>query len=306
MISGYFNYMAHFVDINQLFFSRFWGYGGSTWGPNDDMSFSVGQLQWIVAIIASVIAIFRFKKHKESSLMILMMVFFGAVYAFLTHSRSLPIWERLPLLQYAQFPWRLVALIVFYFSFVTGYLATIKIPELYKKYFFILLSIGVILWNLPFFHIERPTRVTLEEKLAGNQWLNQVTSGIFDYLPRSASRPPGDQAFTVPIYLEGRGGILNFTSGSNWMNFEANVSSQSAKVMIPLFSFPGLIVKVDNKKVVTVSDKDIGRVIVNLPQGTHTVSAKIGYTAVRLLSDLITLASIFILIKLIQHARHHS
>jgi len=306
MTSGYFNYMAHYIDINQLFFSRFWGYGGSTWGPNDDMSFSVGQLQWIVAVIASVIAIFRFRKHKESSLLILMMVFFGTVYAFLTHSRSLPIWERLPLLQYAQFPWRLVALIVFCFSFVTGYITAIKIPKIINKIIIILLSLGVIVWNIQFFRVERPTRVTMEEKMAGNQWVLQVTGGIFDYLPRSASRPPGDPAFTIPDYIEGEGGIQYYVSGTNWMKFTANVSSPSAKIMLPLFSFPGLVTKVDGKKVTTTYDSDLGRIIVDLTKGVHSVSAKIGYTPVRFISDLITLISLFILIKLAQHARRHS
>jgi hypothetical protein len=306
MISGYFNYMAHYVDINQLFFSRFWGYGGSTWGPNDSMSFSVGQLQWIVALLVSAIAIFRFRKNKTSSMMILLTVLFGAFYAFLTHSRSLPIWERLPLLQYAQFPWRLVALVVFYFSFVAGYLATIKIPKLLQKLFFVGLATGVIVWNMPFFHVERHTRVTLEEKMAGRQWELQVTSGIFDYLPRSAPVPPGDPAFTYPIYSEGYGGILNFSSGSNWMKFDVNVSSPSAKIMLPLFTFPGLVTKVDGKTVTSTPDKDLGRVIVDVPHGVHQVSARIGYTFIRLCSDIMTLISILILIRLALYARKQS
>lgn len=306
MISGYFNYMAHFVDINQLFFSRFWGYGGSTWGPNDGMSFSVGQFQWIFAIIVSIFAIFRFKKHQESSLVILMSVLFGTLYAFMTHSRSLPIWEHLPLLQYAQFPWRLVALTVFYFSFTAGYLATIKLPSIVKKILFIILILGVIVWNISFFRVDRHTRVTLEERMAGHQWEMQVTSGIFDYLPKSAAVPPGDPAFTLPIFYTGQGGILNYTSGSNWLKFEANVSSSPAQVMLPLFTYPGLSTKVDGKVVSTTPDKFLGRVIVDLPGGIHTVSAKIGYTKVRLFSDSITLVSLLILLKLTLYARRKS
>jgi len=305
MVSGYFNFMAHYVSISQLFFSRFWGYGASVWGPDDGMSFSVGQLQWIVALIVVVFAIFRFKKNKSVSLMVLMSVVFGAFYAFLTHGRSIFIWDRLPMLQYAQFPWRLVALIVFYFSFTAGYLATIKFPALFKKILFVALYLGVIIWNVQFFRVDRPTRVTIEEKMAGRQWENQVTSGIFDYLPRSAPVPPGAAASTLPTYIEGQGGILNYTSGTNWIQFEANVSSPSAKIMIPLFTFPGLVTKVDGQKVVTIPDTDLGRVLVDVPGGTHSVSAKIGYTPVRLFSDIITLASIFILIRLILYARRH-
>lgn len=306
MISGYFNYMAHFTDLNQLFFSRFWSYGGSTWGPNDGMSFSIGQLQWIVTVIASVFAVFRFKKDRKTSLLVLMMVLFGTVYAFMTHSRSLPLWQRLPLLQYAQFPWRLVALVVFYFSFTTGYLTTIKFSKIVKKIFFVILTIGVIIWNISFFRVDRHTRVTLEERMAGNQWEMQVTSGIFDYLPRSAAIPPGDPAFTIPIYVVGQGGILNYTSGTNWLKFEANVSTSSAQVMLPLFTYPGLTTKVDGKTVSTTPDKFFGRVIVDLTGGIHTVSTKIGYTKIRLFSDMITLISLIILVKLTLYARRQS
>lgn len=305
MMSGYFNFMAHYADINQMFFSRFWGYGGSTWGPNDDMSFSVGQFQWIIALIASIIALIRFKKQKVISFMIIMMVAFGFVYAFLAHGRSIDIWNRIPLLQYAQFPWRLVALVVFYFSFVAGYLTTIKFSPGLKKIIFVAISLSLIYWNLDFFRIERPVRVTLEEKMAGRQWELQVTGGIFDYLPRTAKFPPGAPAFTIPVYFEGNGGIQYFTSGTNWMKFDANVSTPKAKVMLPLFSFEGLVVKVDGKKVDTAYD-ELGRVIVDITEGKHSVSAKIGYTTVRILSDLTTLASIIILLKLVKHARRRT
>lgn len=306
MMSGYFNYMAHYADLSQLFFSRFWGYGGSAWGPVDGMSFSVGQLQGIVALLASAIAIIRFKKHRESSIMILLTVTFGAVYAFLTHSRSLPIWERLPLLQYAQFPWRLVALIVFYFSFTAGYLTTIKIPKIFRTILFIALSVGVIALNMPFFKVERHTRVTMSEKMAGRQWIYQVTSGIFDYLPRTAAFPPGKAAPTFPVFSEGMGGILNYTSGTNWIKFEVKVSSSSAKIMLPLFSFPGLVTKIDNKKVTSTYDSELGRVTLIVPEGTHSVYAKVGYTKIRFFSDILTLVSFIILIRLILYARRKS
>ncbi len=305
MTSGYFNYMAHYADLNQIFISRYWGYGGSTWGPDDRMSFSVGQLQWIAAIIASAIALLRFKKNKTVSLTILMSVAFGFAYAFLAHSKSLPIWERLPLLQYAQFPWRLVALIVFYFSFVVGYLSTIPFSKIWKNIIFVILSIGVVAWNVQFFHIERPVRVSIEEKMQGKQWVLQVTGGIFDYLPRSAILPPGDPAFSLPQYIIGQGGIQHFTSGTNWMKFTAIVSSDNSKVMLPLFNFPGIVTKVDGQKVANTYDPDLGRVTIDLEKGEHQIFAKIGYTPIRFISDVLTLTSLLILIKLVQYARYH-
>lgn len=306
MTIGYFNYLAHFADFKQLFFSRFWGYGGSTWGPEDGMSFSIGQIQWGFAFLASLIALLRIKKDKTISKMILMVTAFGLFYAFLTHSRSNFIWERVSLMQFAQFPWRLVALIVFYFSFAAGYLATVSLPKLIKPILFVAIILGTIYWNIPFFHFERHIRITEQEKLSGLQWELQVTGGIFDYLPRSAPKPPGDPAFTFPQYLSGQGGILNFRSGTNWMDFDVKVSSPSAKIMLPLYTFPGLITKLDNKKVDTEIDPDLGRVVVYVDQGLHHIYAKIGYTPTRFFSDLLTLLSLGLLIKIILDDRKHS
>lgn len=318
MTVGYFNYLAHFADLKQLFTSRFWGYGGSTWGPEDGMSFAIGLIQWIGALLVAGVAAYRLLfwrkwaagprrgrsiKSHSINLSILMAVAFGFAYAFLSHGRSVEIWKVIPLLQYAQFPWRLVALIVFYFSFASGYLATLTLPKILKPTLLTILILGTILWNVQFFHVERHTRITLAEKLSGLAWENQVTGGIFDYLPRSAPKPPGAPAFTIPLFTQGYGGILNYRSGTNWLYFDALVSSSSAKVMLPLYTFPGLVTKVDSQKVITEIDPDLGRVVVTLESGLHHVDSKIGYTAVRLFSDLLTLFSLLVLIKLISHDR---
>lgn len=47
---GYFDFRAHFITIKQIFLDTSWGYGGSTWGPVDNMNLSVGLLQWIIPV----------------------------------------------------------------------------------------------------------------------------------------------------------------------------------------------------------------------------------------------------------------
>ena len=37
--ADYYNYSLHWTTLSQLFLSRFWGYGGSTWGPHHPMRF---------------------------------------------------------------------------------------------------------------------------------------------------------------------------------------------------------------------------------------------------------------------------
>jgi len=301
MTIGYFNYLAHFADLKQMFITRFWDYGGSVWGPEDNMAFPLGHLHWISAGVVGALALFRFKKHKKERkiyLLVGLLLATSAAYTFLIHSRSVWFWDNLPLLYYTQFPWRLLTIPVFLFSFLVGAILLFTKPK-YKKILATFLIAAVILWNMPFFKRDYPVNVTREEKLSGRLWELQVTGGIFDYLPKTASRPPGSAGFSVPQFQEGNGGVLDLEKGSNWLTFTTNVSSPKAKIMVPMYGYPGMKVKVDNKQVDYQTDDDLGRIIIDLPEGQSSVSVKLHKTAVRHISDIVSLFTLLILLKLI-------
>ena len=67
MFIGYFNYLAHFATIKQLFFTRFWGFGPSVWGPEDGMAFPVGQLHWGLSLIVLFIFTWLWFKKEEKN-----------------------------------------------------------------------------------------------------------------------------------------------------------------------------------------------------------------------------------------------
>lgn len=315
MTVGYFNYMAHFVDINQMFFSRFWGYGGSIWGPDDDMAFPLGHFHWIIAALVGAIMLFKLFKNRrklsalrlELSLLILLFVTF--IYILLMHPRAIWFWDHLPLLYYAQFPWRLLAIPTFIFSFLAGYfiytIQELKFPKIATKFIIPAVLIpSIILWNLPFFKIEKPVDITLEEKLSGALWELQTTGGIFDYLPRAASRPPGSSAFYFPEYITGVGGITDYQKNPSSLSFTAQVVSPSATLRLPVFSYPDWRVKVDGKKIDHTYDADLGRIEFNLTQGTHTITAKYHDTLTRTLSNLLSLITVvFSAILLLKNKR---
>jgi hypothetical protein len=76
--TGYFDFRAHFVTLYQIFISRFWGYGGSTWGPEDGLSVSIGQIQWILPLIISFFVILKKKITTNKDFIIL--AIFGLLY----------------------------------------------------------------------------------------------------------------------------------------------------------------------------------------------------------------------------------
>lgn len=93
MIAGYFNYLAHFVSIRQLFFSTHWGYGSSEFGPNDDFTFAIGIFHWLFALIALIIGLGKARKEKFSFLVLVFLIAVGLFSAFLAHQRSTFIWR---------------------------------------------------------------------------------------------------------------------------------------------------------------------------------------------------------------------
>jgi len=125
MFTGYYHFSAHFASILQLFFSNFWGDGGSIWGPNDGMSFMIGYLHWIVPIlvaIGSLVYLIKTKKINYKISISLIFVAIGFFAAFMSHERSTFLWLLITPIQKVQFPWRFLNHSVFAFSFAVGVL----------------------------------------------------------------------------------------------------------------------------------------------------------------------------------------
>jgi len=291
MFIGYFNYLAHFATVSQLFFSRFWGYGASVWGTDDGLSFSLGQVQWLLAVIA-LLAFLWFslrKKRKEIWLLFLLFVFFLGT-AFLAHQRSSFIWLALPILGNMQFPWRFVGLSGFFASLMAG--SVFLLIKNKKKALLLasLLIIAVVSFNFSFFQPEKILKITDSEKLfSAKGWYKLQTDAIFDYLPIYAPLPPATPAPDQPYFIRGEGGeIKNFKKGTDWEKFQAEVVSESF-LQLPLYDFPGWQVLVNGQSVEINHQNQLGLITIRLEAGDYQIEARLGKTPVRQITDLISL-----------------
>ncbi|MGD2039282.1 MAG: hypothetical protein PVH11_00555 [Anaerolineae bacterium] len=164
---GRYAWGGDFVEFFQLF-SPSWGFGTSVPGPNDNVSFQLGVVPVVLSLFALVPLVHKRSRSQLARSAVRLTLFFAiltAVVVFLMLEVSAPLWQILPLVRLAQFPWRLLTLTVFAMAFLTGVAAKnlrplktwIDIPTL------ILVSL-LILGSLPYMQAEMSEQ---EVSLAG-------------------------------------------------------------------------------------------------------------------------------------------
>lgn len=288
LIQGYFNYLAHFVTLKQLFFTTFWGYGSSEIGPTDDLSFFIGPVHVLLFLAAATLGLYQSFRRRldQTTLIVLAAGLFTLLSLFMTHQKSTFLWQILPL-SYLQFPWRFLVTANFFLALCVGYL-------FYKLTFRKVLPLAislltlVFMTNVSFFRPREWFDLTIWEKFSGYSWDRQLTISIFDYLPVYAKFPPAIAAPLLPYGAKTTVSILDFTHGSADLRF--NTRSLTDDVLIlPQFDFPGWRVTLDGKKVAHRRAFDLGLIALDLPAGEHRLEAILGKTPIRLFGDLATL-----------------
>jgi hypothetical protein len=123
---GYFDALQHFVYPHQLF-SPAWGFGISHPGPDEaalgGLSFQIGAVPFTLAVLS------LWAAAQARGLVRLEMRFFQTVLIgvlLLTLPVSAWAWEHLPVIPYAQFPWRYLMLAILPLAALSG---TLLLPE---------------------------------------------------------------------------------------------------------------------------------------------------------------------------------
>ena len=170
---GRYAWGGDFVEFFQLFSPR-WGFGTSVPGPEDQVSFQLGAVPVILSLLA-VFSLFGRRRHHpgpaESASGFspgrLVAFFAGltAVVVFLMLGISAPLWDALPLVRLAQFPWRLLTLTVFSMAFLCGAAARSARPrEGLVDISTLILVVLLVLGSLPYMRANMSQR---EVSLAG-------------------------------------------------------------------------------------------------------------------------------------------
>lgn len=290
LVQGDLNFRAQFVEVNQLFFSRFWGYGASVPGPSDTISFQIGWPHWWLVVVGVLVVgcgalkFIRIPKRMLALLSFFVLVFLFSV--FMTHNRSAFIWEKISIIQFAQFPWRFLSVAIFSASLVGGLL--ISLVNKYKWLAALTVIFLTVVLNFSFF---RPgeffPNLTDQQKLSGASWTDQQKAAITDYLPVGAVTPK-EEAPVLPIVKSGQASVTNFNIHSNSFSFPVSVKEQ-ATLEVPVFYFPNWQVFSNGREISFIHSNPLDRITVNLPAGNYQITGKLENTTLRTVSNLISL-----------------
>jgi hypothetical protein len=100
------NFRDHFLCIEQIWTTASWGFGGSVRGCTaDGMSFMLGKIQLVFAVIGLVLGPFFIQRKRAILVEGLIMIW--AI--FLSLFDALPFWQLFPPMQVIQFPWRFLS-----------------------------------------------------------------------------------------------------------------------------------------------------------------------------------------------------
>ncbi len=325
IFSGYFHYSQHFLYIRQ-FFQEHWGYGGSEWGPNDKISLFLGYGQLILFGYTILFLLFVFfsqrstirkkitsfskaiRKKKTRTIaselhsLILSRGFLFFIFVclfgfslFMTLMKSKFIWDMLPPLQLAQFPWRFLSLSIFLIAVLNAYLFLFLKHTFIRKTLFTLIIIMLWVPAMRYFQPERYLQRADEYYYTDTEKIQKQMSSILpDYIPLSLDYD------TLPHAPEKRYSVSDHEQTDILVSrtHEILISTrfqQETPFTFHIADFPGWAVFIDGEKVSHETTKQ-GLLEIQLPSGEHMVGAQFQRSNIRKVADSISFLSLFLLL----------
>ena len=297
LLVGYFDFRAHFVAFYQ-FFSTFWGYGSSLWGPIDDMSFQVGLAHWVAMLFALVVGFI--KRSDKKILLLTSFLFFSFFFSiFLQHNKSAFLWEAIPLMAFIQFPWRFLAISIFIVS-LFGAVALNHLKWKPNIIFFIALA-AVILINFNYFKPRNFVEDSFFAKFLNTDSTHRGVDLTKDYFPIWVKFDRVEY-FPTPRANSGEIEVLSFEQKTAKAKGEIKVLSD-ALVEVPITYFPGWEVKANGLNIKLQEPSLQGLITFELPKGDNRIDLVLKDTPVRIIGNILSLTSAAALLIFLGYAK---
>ena len=247
-----------------------------------------------------------------------------AIYVFLMTAVSEPIWANLPLIEFVQFPWRLLGPAALCLAVLVG--ASIDVFSnnqqstknsqqstgdsriTHHASRIIVTSIYctlLILANLYYLDarycpgLENPTIADMQQFERASQTIGTTAKG--EYLPLTVDYMP-EQPATEPFATLPDTAVLHSAKRTP-KQFSANLTTSEPFILIAnTFDYPGWQAKLNGEPVPITPSDGTGLITISVPAGEHEIHIQFKETPLRLFANLISLLTLLILIGMIAYS----
>jgi len=280
------NFRDHFVCIPQLW-NSLWGYGGSVPGCIDGMSFKIGKLHIMLAILGAVFGFYSVR----------LFVIIGIASVFMALGISRGMWDSIPGFAYVQYPWRLLTGVALSASVLGGSVLFWIRQRWAKIGTFAILLIAILGLNAKLFAPQMMYDKPADFFESSEELLWRVSKVSDEYLPPYFSKPMNFGGVAREILASNRDRGLAVETEINTETYaKLHIQAQaSMDVILNRAYFPGWQYWVNG---VRQQDQiDHGLPQVSIPAGKSVVEIRFGNTPVRFLGNILSMLIIVWFLK---------
>lgn len=225
-------------------------------------------------------------------------LFFGLatlVYSLFMLPMSEPLWARLPLVEFIQFPWRLLGPAALCLALGVGLAADAWRPRLSPLWWAVPLAAGALFWFSPRYcpGLAQPTAATLVEFERATDTIGTTAKG--EYVPRRVAQFPTEVAAELASTTGEVRDMVRRGASADFSHF----SPQPETVTLNQFAYPGWRVWVDGAPAALGVSAPHGLLTLDLPTGAHSVRLRFGETPLRAAADGVSAAALLVCLGLL-------
>lgn len=298
VLGGYFDFRLHFLYIRQWFLGT-WGWGGSNYGPDDGLSFALGWVSWILAGLGFAGIWLRVPKRRS---LIIFAGAFTAIALLLTTEKTLPVWNTLSLMQYFQFPWRFLSLVVLGMAMLAGGAVYWWKQRSIRALFAGCAVLVVCLFSFQYFRPESYMNNPDALYYTDPARIQTQMSGILpDYIPATVSKLP-QPGLPLVEAVSGSVRTLEVLVNRSHEKLVKVDLNESGQIVLRSFAFPGWVIEVNGAEQRAEVTPE-GWHLVTLPKGEHMVGLQLENTPVRTIANMLSLLGLIIVGSLLAYDR---
>ena len=310
--TGYFNYAEHFRSTNLIQPTVGFDYAA---GP-PRTPFAMGLAQTLGAATGLLVMLMTWRRG-EARLRLFALI--GVIVSTLMITPlSKPVWDALPLLPLAQFPWRFLSVQALFTSLAIGWLASLgkkdewthsrlppssKLQAVHTTILGLALAASTLLTLRPEYLPIRADEITPQRIQLYEAFTTNIGTTIrAEYLPRTTiPRPYTSPALIDPaappraISVAGEASARQIERGPISQTWRVAASTE-ATLAFPTLFFPGWWAAVDGQAAEARPAVDLGYIEVDVPAGEHAVTLTFGHTVVRAAAEIVSLAAALVLV----------